>query len=307
MSAPTSTAPRHAAPSNRADALAARRRRRTLAIGGVAAAIAVGVAFGQVTGSMSDDATGARDPAASTSAPPGGDGAGASSTTTAAPTRGATTTTSTPRRSGANRVPPSGSAAVTDERLADAAAAHALQPGRRGTVVRALQERLAELGYWPGESRGVYTDLTRQAVLAFQKAEGMDARDGVADGIVAEELASASPIRARSQGGTVVEVDRRRQLVLIVEDGVVRWTFNAATGDRLGQGRYTIDRHIDGHYNAPLGAIHRPSYFHGRVALQGTGRYPAPPDQGCACVSDAAMDLLWSEGAAEVGTTVLVY
>ena len=38
-----------------------RRRRRALAIGGVALAVLIGVAFGQVTGSLSDVATGAHD------------------------------------------------------------------------------------------------------------------------------------------------------------------------------------------------------------------------------------------------------
>ena len=41
----------------------------------------------------------------------------------------------------------------------------------------ALQQRLAELGYWLGEPDGTYGGLTTQAVLALQGVAGID-RDG---------------------------------------------------------------------------------------------------------------------------------
>ena len=48
-----------------------------------------------------------------------------------------------------------------------------------GPAVEELQQRLSALGYWLGDVDGHYGELTRQAVMAFQKAEGLD-RDGVA-------------------------------------------------------------------------------------------------------------------------------
>lgn len=300
------------------------RHGRALAIGGLTLAVVLGVAFGQVTGSLSDTATGARDvgPGARTTAPGPGSGSevpappsslppsSLSATGTSAPLRAAaaqpTTTTTT-----TTTVPPASGRAAGERGEGDGAGyvvprGVRLGPGWRGAAVRELQERLAELGYWLGEPDGTYGEPTRQAVLAFQKAEGLDARDGLADTEVGRRLAAASFDWGRSRIGTVVEIDRDRQLLMVVEDGAVRWTLNAATG-LLPRGRYTVEREIDGHYDAPAGAIHRPKYFDGPVAIQGTGPAPAPPAQGCGCVSDAAMDFLWSTGTIRVGTPVLVY
>ncbi|HEY8525797.1 MAG TPA: L,D-transpeptidase family protein [Acidimicrobiales bacterium] len=280
----------------------AARHGRALAIGGLSAAVVLGIAFGQVTGSLSDTATGARDPAPGarqaagavravppppSSVPPS---SASTTTTTAPPTTTTTPTTTVPTTTTTTPLPPG----VT------------LGPGWRGSAVRHLQERLAELGYWPGPVDGVYRETTRQAVLAFQQAEGLDRRDGVVDAEVGRRLAEASFAWGRSRTGTVVEVDRGRQLLMVVEDGAVRWTLHAATGP-LRPGRYAIEREIDGRYEAPSGPIHRPKYFDGTTAIQGTGPVPTPPAPGCACVSDAAMDFLWSTGALTVGTPVLVY
>ena len=59
----------------------------------------------------------------------------------------------------------------------------------------ALQQRLVDLGYWMGEPDGNYGQLTRQAVMAFQKVEGLS-RDGVAGPITQAQLAvAARPVR----------------------------------------------------------------------------------------------------------------
>lgn len=49
---------------------------------------------------------------------------------------------------------------------------------------RGIQQRLKELGYYKGNVDGVYGNQTRNAVIAFQKANGL-----VADGIVGEKTA----------------------------------------------------------------------------------------------------------------------
>ena len=48
----------------------------------------------------------------------------------------------------------------------------------RGQLVRDVQTRLKELGYYTGEITGVYDSKTRSAVTAYQKASGLDA-DGI--------------------------------------------------------------------------------------------------------------------------------
>ena len=45
-----------------------------------------------------------------------------------------------------------------------------LELGEGGDAVLALQQRLQDLGYWMGQPDGSYGQLTRQAVMAFQKS-----------------------------------------------------------------------------------------------------------------------------------------
>ena len=54
-----------------------------------------------------------------------------------------------------------------------------LHNGSQGEKVRKLQERLRELGYYQGEVDGQFGPGTREAVVAFQQKNGLDA-DGLA-------------------------------------------------------------------------------------------------------------------------------
>ena len=51
--------------------------------------------------------------------------------------------------------------------------------GSRGDEVRQIQKKLKELGYDPGQVDGIYGDNTKKAVIAFQKAKGLNP-DGIA-------------------------------------------------------------------------------------------------------------------------------
>ncbi len=54
-----------------------------------------------------------------------------------------------------------------------------VRPGNRGQQVRKIQERLRELGYLNGNVDGAYGGQTRNAVIAFQKENGLTP-DGIA-------------------------------------------------------------------------------------------------------------------------------
>ena len=58
----------------------------------------------------------------------------------------------------------------------------ALHTGSQGEKVWKLQERLQALGYYEGEVDGQFGPGTRDAVIAFQKKNGLDA-----DGLAGEE------------------------------------------------------------------------------------------------------------------------
>jgi hypothetical protein len=190
-----------------------------------------------------------------------------------------------------------------------------------GPAVLELQQRLSGLGYWLGEIDGHYGQLTRQAVLAFQKAEGL-ARDGVAGPKTREQIPTATRPTPHSAEDDHIEVDLERQLLLVVRDGEVQWTFNTSTGNgeaydrpsggtgvaRTPRGDYEIERQINGVREAELGTLYRPKYFHGGIAVHGSGSIPAEPaSHGCVRVTNAAMDLLWASDVAPVGTGVIVY
>ena len=117
----------------------------------------------------------------------------ATPTTTDAPTPTTTTARPRPRRHAADDH--HGAPTTTTTAPPDPAADGTLELGEGGAAVLALQQRLVELGYWLGSADGNYGQLTRQAVMAFQKAEGLG-RDGVAGPVTQGRLAAAGQASA---------------------------------------------------------------------------------------------------------------
>lgn len=223
--------------------------------------------------------------------------------------------TTVPPTSASPTAPPS-SAPPTPE-AADAV----LDLDSSGPAVLEIQQRLSTLGYWLGEIDGHYGQLTRQAVMAFQKEADLD-RDGIAGPLTRAELPTASRPAPHDDEGDHIEVDLERQLLLVVRGGEVQWALNTSTGngeayDRPSggsgvastpRGDFEIDRQINGMREAELGMLYRPKYFHGGIAVHGSGSIPAhPASHGCVRVTNAAMDLLWASDVAPVGTEVTVY
>jgi peptidoglycan hydrolase-like protein with peptidoglycan-binding domain len=196
-----------------------------------------------------------------------------------------------------------------------------LRLGDSGPAVSALQQRLGELGFWLGDGDGNYGQLTRQAVMAFQKVEGIS-RDGIAGPQTQQRLPAAARLAPRDGGGDRIEINLERQLLLVVRGGQVQWVFNTSTGNgeaygrpsggtgvaRTPRGDFAFQRQINGLRRAELGDLYRPKYFRGGIAVHGSGSVPAQPaSHGCVRLTNAAMDLLWSSGVAEIGTPVHVY
>jgi hypothetical protein len=74
--------------------------------------------------------------------------------------------------------------------------------GSSGSNVLWLEQKLAELTYRPGSIDGVFDSRTYQAVLAFQKWEGLS-RDGVVGATTWTRLLVAStPVAAKMEPGT---------------------------------------------------------------------------------------------------------
>jgi peptidoglycan hydrolase-like protein with peptidoglycan-binding domain len=195
-----------------------------------------------------------------------------------------------------------------------------LRRGDKGAEVVALQRRLTALGYWNGTADGSFGLLTQQAVYALQKAAGIG-RDGVVGTRTRRALEAGVRPEARSDSGRRVEIDRERQLLMLVEDGQVTQILNTSTGsdERYEQdgrtyladtpaGRFRVSRQIDGWRDAPLGLLWRPKYFNGGIAVHGSHSIPPyAASHGCARLSIAAMNWLWNDDKMPVGTGVWVY
>jgi lipoprotein-anchoring transpeptidase ErfK/SrfK len=195
-----------------------------------------------------------------------------------------------------------------------------LKAGAKGTEVVALQQRLTELGYWNGKADGTFGGQTQQAVYALQKAAGLG-RDGVVGPKTQKALDRGVRPRARSSSGRLVEINLKRQLLMLVDDGRVSQVFNTSTGsmehyEQKGQtfladtpsGKFRVSRQIDGWRHAPLGLLWRPKYFNGGIAVHGaTSVPPYPASHGCARLSISAMNYLWTSNKIPIDTRVWVY
>jgi lipoprotein-anchoring transpeptidase ErfK/SrfK len=201
--------------------------------------------------------------------------------------------------------------------------------GRSGGETARVQLRLFELGFWLQSPDGEYGLTTTQAVMAFQKYMGFDA-SGKVDERTANALTTMTlrPI-ARANSGTLVEVDKAKQLLYFVIDGRTEWILNTSTGD--GQpyeepdqnspgetvkgvsltpsGLHRVDRERpEGWWEGDLGEIYRPKYFVGGVAVHGSNSIPNyPASHGCVRVSVPAMDWIWDSGIMPMRTPVWVH
>jgi hypothetical protein len=154
-----------------------------------------------------------------------------------------------------------------------------LRIGSRGAAVRFLEGRLHDLRYALRRTDKVYRADTRDAVLAFQKVEGLG-RDGVAGPQVWRRLRHAStpaPGRAR---GDHIEVDKARQVLFEVRNGRVVRIIHVSTGatGNTPVGRWRIYRKVPGWD----WVLYYPLYFLRGFAIHGYPSVPAyPASHGC--------------------------
>jgi hypothetical protein len=198
-----------------------------------------------------------------------------------------------------------------------------------GEETARLQRRLRDLGFWVSGVDGVYGLTTQQAVMAFEKYMGFEA-----DGSVDEQTAAAisnETVRphARANSGTLVEVDKGKQLLFFVIDGKTEWILNTSTGNGepyeepdqnspgeiargislTPDGLHEVDRQREeGWWEGDLGKIYRPKYFVGGIAVHGSNSIPNyPASHGCVRVSVPAMDWIWDTGIMPMETPVWVH
>ncbi|MGD8149875.1 L,D-transpeptidase family protein [Ornithinimicrobium sp. Y1694] len=208
---------------------------------------------------------------------------------------------------------------TTPEPVPEPVARSEWRRGDSGDDVRALQEQLASYGYWCGSPDGGYGHLTEQAVYAVQKAHGLG-RDGIAGPLTTAALATGHR-PAPAAGGDHIEVHLASQLLLVVRGGATSMVINTSTGNDepfQWQGRDHVAVTPPGDFaiwytdgsgwrEGELGRLYRPMFYDGDYAIHGSESIPPwPASHGCARVSTAFMDLVWSQGLLAMGGRVLV-
>jgi putative cell wall-binding protein/peptidoglycan hydrolase-like protein with peptidoglycan-binding domain len=182
-----------------------------------------------------------------------------------------------------------------------------VRTGSQGAEVLWLEQKLTELTYRPGPIDGVFDKKTYQAVLAFQKWEGLS-RDGVVGTKVWARLLSASqPYPSKSGSGAWLEVNKSKQVLLWVEDGTITRTLAVSTGN-ADVGIVTPSQAFTVYAKSAQwdGPRYKPLYLRGILAIHGYPSVPAyPASHGCVRVPLWDMDELFPLVA--VGTKVYVY
>jgi peptidoglycan hydrolase-like protein with peptidoglycan-binding domain len=200
---------------------------------------------------------------------------------------------------------------------------------RDGAATALVQERLTQLGFWNSASDGKYGLTTKQAVMAFQKYIGLPA-SGSVDAATADYM---TQFNERAHGtadtGNLVEVDKDKQLLFVVQNGMTVLVLNTstATGQPYSEedkntpgeiltgvsitpnGLWKVNRERpEGWWEGDLGQIYRPKYFRGGVAVHGSNSIPNyPASHGCVRVSVPAMDMIWDLDLMPKGTVVWVH
>jgi hypothetical protein len=174
--------------------------------------------------------------------------------------------------------------------------------GSRGASVRVLEKRLRELRYALQRVDGYYGLDTYQAVLTFQKVEGLP-WTGRVDARVWSRLRRASPPRSRYRG-THIEVSKGRQFLLAVRRGTVVAAVHVSTGatGNTPIGRWRVYRKSPGWD----GVLWFPMYFLRGFAIHGYPSVPTyPASHGCVRVPMWIAPRLYAMN--RWGATVYVY
>ncbi|MCW2972609.1 MAG: hypothetical protein JWN72_882 [Thermoleophilia bacterium] len=235
------------------------------------------------------------------------DGAGTKlATTTIAVRNGVGRKVVTPKGAGRFRLRGTTSSADWDRTAASArfaAAGRTLRVGSAGPDVRALQSRLAALGFLTPRSGDRYSFATSEVTLAFQKSYGLS-RTYVWGSREWAKLATLKrgPKARFTDGGRVhIEVDKSRQTLTVAKGSRVLGIIAVSTGATGNTPVGTF--HI---YQRGGSYLYRFMAFHGEFGIHGYDPVPAhPASHGCVREPNWAASFTWNHSA--IGTPVHVF
>ena len=178
---------------------------------------------------------------------------------------------------------------------------------------------MRDLGYWTGPIDGKLDEISRSALIAFQKVTGRTRNGKLTRAERAAVMRSERPVPLES-GQPHIEVDLHRQVLFVVDEtGTVTRTLPVSTGsgkDFFAEGfertavtppgRFTIQGKIAGWKKSALGRLYYPNYIIGGIAIHGYPSIPVKPaSHGCIRIPMFAAKEFSSNWP--VGTVVLVH
>jgi N-acetylmuramoyl-L-alanine amidase len=185
--------------------------------------------------------------------------------------------------------------------------------------IREAEQRLADLGYWTGKIDGKFDEVTRHALIAFQKVTERPRTGRLTRSERAAVMRAERPA-PRYDGPSHIEIDLVRQVLFFVDDeGVVTNVLPVSTGSgkdfyaegyvrtaTTPPGRFNIMKKIPGWKKSALGRLYYPNYIIGGIAIHGYQSVPAKPaSHGCIRIPMfAAVDIF---KRAPVGMSVIVH
>jgi hypothetical protein len=178
-----------------------------------------------------------------------------------------------------------------------AQAARTLQPGMSGTSVKALQQRLAALKYYPGSVDGHFGTSTLEAVWAFQEVQGLPGQDTVTAAMWRKLAHPRMPrVLVPRGGGMRIEINLSNETLVLYNHNQVELISHVSTGGgyyyctRGGcaraitpTGNFRTLRFMRGWVTVPLGQMYNPVFFIGTAfAIHGDIPVPLQPvSHGC--------------------------
>ena len=211
---------------------------------------------------------------------------------------------------------PGHGAQVREQAWIPAPATGPLSPGMQGAAVRRLQQRLAQLHYYPGPANGRFGTDTLEAVWAFKEVQGLPTAAG-ADSVgpvMQRALASPwlPPVLAPGGGRTRIEVNLALEVLVLYTHGQVKlishisagggYRYRCPGGGTCGpaltpDGNYRAHLFEAGWLHVPLGRMYNPVFFIGtNFAIHGDIPIPLKPaSHGCVRVPVAVANVLYRQ------------
>jgi peptidoglycan hydrolase-like protein with peptidoglycan-binding domain len=195
-----------------------------------------------------------------------------------------------------------------------------LGPGMKGADVKALQQRLAALKYYPGTADGEFGANTQAALWAFQEINGVKVT-GVVDAATKIRLVHPKAYKSPSYRGkraTRIEVNQHLEVLVLFKNNKVMlishvssgggYYYNGGSRAVTPNGTYNTTVYMPGWVRVPLGEMYNPVFFIGtEFAIHGDTYVPVgPASHGCVRVP---MDIaaFFHKDVKTPGTQVHVY